>query len=122
MKKVGYKREEINRIAEKLKSMPDVLEKKEDLSKKEAIHILSKEITELKKRGYTLRQIAESLKGEGIDISTPTLKLYLRKKRPAKKTKEGSQVVSEVKEIPGVNDDEEQKKGNFNPNPDSEEI
>ncbi len=41
--------------------------------------MLAKEIVALQKRGYTLEQIAETLRGEGLAISTPTLKSYLQR-------------------------------------------
>lgn len=39
----------------------------------------------LQKNGYTLEQISQVLRGEGLDVATPTLKSYLLRARPASK-------------------------------------
>jgi hypothetical protein len=81
-----YTGEQLESIASRLKEKPPIEKKKQEHSKQEAVKILSKEIAALQKRGYTLDQISEMLKGEGLDIATPTLKNYLqRAKSPAKK-------------------------------------
>ena len=83
-----YTAEQIEAIATHLKAMPPVEKKKQEFSKQEAVKILIKEITLLQKRGYSLSQIADTLKGQGLDIASPTLKSYLqRAKSPAKSTK-----------------------------------
>ena len=41
----------------------------------------------MQKRGYTLEQIATSLKGEGLDISTYTLKSYMNNSKQGGKLK-----------------------------------
>ena len=79
--------EKVERIAEKLREMPEVDNKKRDVSKQEAVKILTKEIYDLRKRGYTLEQISETLKGEGLSIATPTLKNYLQRTKPLGKSK-----------------------------------
>ena len=81
--------EQIEAIAEKLRSMPPIDKSKQERTMQETIKILTKEIHLLQKRGYTLDHIAESLRGEGLDIATPTLKTYLHrtKGKTATKTK-----------------------------------
>ena len=80
-----YTTEQLEAIAAKLREMPPVENKKQEHSKQEAVRILSKEIAALQKRGYTLDQISETLRGEGLSIATPTLKSYLQRAKPAKK-------------------------------------
>ena len=80
-----YTTEQLEAIAAKLREMPPVENKKQEHSKQEAVRILSKEIATLQKRGYTLDQISETLRGEGLSIATPTLKSYLQRAKPAKK-------------------------------------
>jgi len=80
-----YTTEQLEAIAAKLRDMPPVEKKKQEHSKQEAVRILAKEITALQKRGYTLDQISETLRGEGLSIATPTLKSYLQRAKPAKK-------------------------------------
>jgi hypothetical protein len=74
-----YTTEQIEAIAAKLHDMPLVDKKKQEHSKQATIKMLAKEIHLLKKRGYTLDQISETLRGEGLDIATPTLKSYLQR-------------------------------------------
>ena len=77
--------EQLEAIAAKLREMPPVEKKKQEHSKQEAVRVLSKEIAALQKRGYTLDQISETLRGEGLSIATPTLKSYLQRAKPTKK-------------------------------------
>jgi hypothetical protein len=72
-----YTQEKLEKIADKLREMPEVKSKREH-SKQESVKILYKEIADMQKRGYTLEQIAEVLSGEGLQITTPTLKSYYR--------------------------------------------
>jgi hypothetical protein len=82
---MGYTAAQVEEIASKLRAMPVIEPPPKDLTKQEVVKMLAKEIKSLQKRGYTLAQIATSLKGEGLDISTPTLKSYLQRvKSPAK--------------------------------------
>jgi len=82
---VKYTTEQLDAIAAKLQKMPAV-EKKQEHNKQEAVKILKKEIVALQKRGYTLDQISEALRGEGFEISTPTLKSYLQRTKRARKS------------------------------------
>ncbi len=95
---MGYTAAQVEEIASKLRAMPIIEPPPKDLTKQEVVKMLAKEIKSLQKRGYTLEQIATSLKGEGLDISTPTLKSYLQRvKSPAKagaKSKADSSILS----------------------------
>lgn len=77
--------EELDSIAKKLREMPPVEKKKIVNTKQEAVKMLAKEILAMKKRGYSLDQISETLRGEGIAVATPTLKNYLQRAKPVKK-------------------------------------
>jgi methionine synthase II (cobalamin-independent) len=80
-----YTTEKLDGIAAKLREMPQVEKKKEEHTKQDAIKLLSKEIAIMQKRGYTLGQISEALRGEGLAITTPTLKSYLQRAKPPRK-------------------------------------
>ncbi len=80
-----YTTEQLEAIAAKLRDLPPVAKRIHEHSKKEAVALLAREITALQKRGYTLVQIAESLRGEGLDIATPTLKAYILSTKPKRK-------------------------------------
>jgi len=83
---MGYTIEQIETIAAKLRELPPIEKKKREVNKQSAIVLLAKEITALQKRGYTLDQIAETLRGEGLEITTPILKNALQRAKPKKKT------------------------------------
>ena len=77
-------------LAEKLRALPAIENKNRPISKAEEIKLLAGEIAALQERNYSLQQIAEFLTGEGLEISTATLKNYLQRskatsKRPPKK-------------------------------------
>lgn len=77
-------------LAEKLRALPPLENKNRPISKAEEIKLLATEIAALQERNYSLQQIAEFLTGDGLEISTATLKNYLQRsktsaKRPAKK-------------------------------------
>ena len=76
---MGYTVAQVEEIASKLRALPAIEPPPKDLTKSDVVKMLAKEIKSLQKRGYSLEQIASSLKGEGLDISTPTLKSYMQK-------------------------------------------
>lgn len=71
-------RAHIDQIAEKLRKMPPAPPAAAaTTTKQEAVKLLAGEIASLQRRGYTLEQITDSLRGEGLELTTPTLKSYL---------------------------------------------
>ena len=76
---MGYTVAQVEKIAGKLRALPTIEPPPKDLTKSDVVKMLAKEIKSLQKRGYSLEQISSSLKGEGLDISTPTLKSYMQK-------------------------------------------
>jgi hypothetical protein len=79
--------EDAEKLAEKLRLLPAVENKKKPLSKQEEVALLKGEIKALQERGYTLDMITQILNSDGLNISTPTLKSYLNKvKEPQRKT------------------------------------
>ena len=76
-----YTTEQIEEIAKKLRGLPPVEKKQQELSKFEAIKSLAKEIAAMQKKGYSFEQIADTLKGLNLDITTPTLKSYLQRSK-----------------------------------------
>ena len=71
----------IEKIQIKLRAMPTVEKREEEISRQESVKLLSKEIADMRKRGYTLEQISRCLNNEGLAVATPTLKSYLQKAR-----------------------------------------
>lgn len=111
-----YTTEQIESIAAKLREMPPV-EKKEH-SKQEAVRMLAKEIVSLQKRGYTIEQIADALRGNGLDISTPTLKNYLQRTTQARKKKD----TPPAPPRPANKGSSDASRATFTPKPDSDDI
>ena len=130
---MGYTVKQVEDIASKLRELPPIEPPPKDLSKSDVVKMLAKEIKSLQKRGYSLEQIATSLKGEGVDISTPTLKSYLQKSKPKSTRKETSNIlpastgISEVEspvtkvEVTG-NNKKASSKGGSVPRPDSVDL
>ena len=52
--------------------------------------LLAREIEGLQRRGYSLEQIAEMLKGGGLVVSTPTLKSYLSRAKATRERGKGA--------------------------------
>lgn len=77
-------RAQIQQISLKFKKMPPAPPAAVKTTKQEAVKFLANDIASLQRRGYTLEQITESLRDEGIDLSTPTLKSYLSRAKAAK--------------------------------------
>jgi methionine synthase II (cobalamin-independent) len=119
-----YTTGQLEAIAAKLRDMPPVEKKQQEHSKQEAVRILAKEIAALQKRGYTLDQIAETLRGEGLNIATPTLKSYLQRAKPARKAP--VQAPGDTPPAPrpaqAVKKHAETSKATFTPKPDSDDI
>lgn len=109
--------EKIEAIALKLRELPPIEKKKVEVSKQDAVRMLAKEIAAMQKRGYTLLQISEALRGEGLNIATPTLKTYLQKARPARKTS-----VTKANETPPSSKSANGGARSFTPQADSDEI
>lgn len=114
--------EQIEAIAAKLHEMPAVEKKDQKHSKQEAIKRLAKEINAMKKRGYTLDQIAETLRGEGLDIAIPTLKSYLQRAKGKAGKKAPAKVPAETPATGAVNSPVAAEANTFVPKPDSDEI
>jgi hypothetical protein len=134
---MGYSNEKLGAIAAKLKTMPAIEKKKQEHSKQDAVKVLAKEIAALQKRGYTLDQIAETLRGEGLDITTPTLKSYLQRikagknkgqKEPNNEPKKEAQKEQQNQMTPAnkkpddTGKSEPSAKVSFTPKPDSDDI
>ena len=134
---MGYSNEKLVAISAKLKTMPAIEKKKQEHSKQDAVKVLAKEITALQKRGYTLDQIAETLRGEGLDITTPTIKSYLQRIKAGKnkgqkepnnehkkeiQKEQQNRITPENKKTAGTDKSEQSAKVSLIPKPDSDDI
>lgn len=119
---MAYTTEQLEGIAARLRDLPPIEKKKQVHSKAEAVRFLAKEIAALQKRGYSLDQIAESLRREGLDIATPTLKSYLQRSKQARQvgtSKPKSQPKTDALKVQAP---VETARATFTPKADSEEI
>jgi len=59
------------------------------------LSLLAGELVALQQRGYTIEEVAESLRGRGLAITTPTLKNYLQraKSKTERRTKSGARTA-----------------------------
>lgn len=117
-----YTTEQLEAIAAKLREMPLIEKKKQEHSKQEAVKLLSKEIASMQKRGYTLDQISEALRGEGLAVATPTLKSYLQRAKPASKKPPVQAQEDTPPPRPAVKKSADASKATFTPKPDSSDI
>src|SRR6185503_19729967 len=76
-----YTLELAERLVENLRAMPPKAPSQRRLDKQALVKHLAEEIASLQQRGYTIEEVAESLRGHGLDITTPTLKNYLQRAR-----------------------------------------
>lgn len=76
---MDYTLENANRLVEELHAIPPKDPAKRKLDKQGIVRILANELVALQQRGYTLEEVAESLRGRGLSITTPTLKNYLQR-------------------------------------------
>ncbi|MEO8211629.1 MAG: protein mobC [Myxococcales bacterium] len=112
-----YTLESIERMSEKLRALPTISKPQQTVSKLDAVKKLAGDLGGLQKRGFTLEQIIDSLRGVGLEISTPTLRNYLQRakkqsrKRPKVKAGGGASApppaVSKEKPKPEGNRSEE---------------
>lgn len=117
-----YTTEQLETIAAKLREMPLIEKKKQEYSKQEAVKLLSKEIAAMQKRGYTLDQISEALRGEGLAVATPTLKSYLQRAKPASKKPPVQAQEDTPRPRPAIKKPSNTSKATFTPKPDSSDI
>ena len=93
---MSYTEDEIKEFSKKLKELP-AIKKQKNITKMEAVKLLKNDIIELRKRGYSVENISESMNGIGLDISIGTLKSYLARAKmvtkPAAKKKAQSQAT-----------------------------
>lgn len=93
---MSYTEDEIKEFSKKLKELP-AIKKQKNITKMEAVKFLKNDIIELRKRGYSVENISESMNGIGLDISIGTLKSYLARAKmvtkPAAKKKAQSQAT-----------------------------
>jgi hypothetical protein len=87
---MGLSRDQVEQLRSTLKAVPKAPAAGVDTTKQEAVKLLAREIEGLQRRGYSLEQIAEMLKGGGLVVSTPTLKSYLSRAKTTRERGKGA--------------------------------
>jgi hypothetical protein len=78
-----YTLETARRLAEELRAIPAKDPSQRRLDKQAMVRELAQELIALQQRGYTVEEVAESLRGRGFEITTPTLRNYLQRAKNA---------------------------------------
>ncbi|NNM93697.1 MAG: hypothetical protein HKL92_10180 [Candidatus Eremiobacteraeota bacterium] len=80
MPKQKYSLEKVQTFGDYLGKLPKKSREKKttDLGAADLVRTLRKEIRAAMARGYTVEEIVQAAKGQGFDLSTPTLKKYLK--------------------------------------------
>jgi len=74
-----YTLESARRLAEELRAIPPKDPAQRRLDKQAMVRELAQELIALQQRGYTIEEVAGSLRERGLEITTPTLKNYLQR-------------------------------------------
>lgn len=72
-----YPREKIEQLRERAKNAPDPAPSA-SVSGRELVQSLASELGQMLKRGYSVRELAEWLNREGVEVSAGTLGGYLK--------------------------------------------
>jgi hypothetical protein len=93
---IEYTVESANWLIGELRAIPPKDPAKRKLDKQRMVSLLAGELVALQQRGYTIEEVAESLRGRGLAITTPTLKNYLQraKSKTEKRAKSGARTAA----------------------------
>jgi len=64
--------------------MPPAPPAEANLTKQEAVRVLAPEIADLRRKGYKWDQIVASFRGDGLNLSTATMKSYLSRAKASR--------------------------------------
>jgi hypothetical protein len=116
-------RERVTAIAAALRQLPEREAGTRTVSKQETVKLLSKEIKALRQRGYSLRDIAEILSGQGVSFTPATLSNFLWRAGRSKKAKHEPAVPKEAKgDTPPARPAPHPSKATFTVRPDTPDI
>jgi hypothetical protein len=113
---------QVDGIATKLRQIPTIEKTQLVITKLDSIRMLTKEITLLRQRRYTLTQIAELLSNEGLEITDHMLTVYLAKIASSKSSKASKGENRKTKDTPEAARAVTHDKGSFRIAPDTEDI
>jgi hypothetical protein len=83
-------RAQVALMAEKARRMPPAPPAEANVTKQEAVRLLAPEIAGLQRQGYKLEQIVAGFRGDGLDLSTATMKSYLSRVKASRGRRRGA--------------------------------
>ena len=83
-------RAQVALMADKARRMPPAPPDEATVTKQEAVRLLATEIVGLQRKGYKLEQIVAAFRGDGLDLSTATMKSYLSRVKAARNRRRGA--------------------------------
>jgi hypothetical protein len=89
--------EHVDKVREVLRGLPDLDRARRVITRGEAVKMLKEELEDLRKRGYSMKEIAAVLTTNGIRIAKPTLTHYLRK--PGGRTVDAPSAAKKVRRL-----------------------
>ena len=87
---MAISRDQVEKLRALLRAAPQAPAGSVDTTKQQAVRLLAGEIQSLQRRGYTLEQVGEMLKGGGLVLTPPTLKSYLSRAKARRKLSRGT--------------------------------
>jgi hypothetical protein len=89
-------RAQVALMAEKARRMPPAPPAEANVTKQEAVRLLAREIAGLQRKGYKLEQIVAGFRGDGLDLSTATMKSYLSRAKASRSRRRGGPTQTPV--------------------------
>src|SRR5450432_3115452 len=83
-------RAQVALMAEKARRMPPAPPAEANVTKQEAVRLLARDIAGLQRKGYKLDHIVASFRGDGLDLSTATMKSYLSRAKASRSRRRGA--------------------------------
>jgi len=83
-------RAQVALMVEKARRMPPAPPAEANITKQAAVRILAPEIAGLRRKGYKLEQIVAGFRGDGLDLSTATMKSYLSRVKASRSRRRGA--------------------------------
>ena len=122
-----FRKDAVDSLQNTLNELPE--KTRDTMSARESVQYLSNEIQSALMRGYTLQEITEIMRDNGIELSAGTVRSYLtRRKRPARSLrmpKKQGRVVESSSELDGEKRESDQQaviRAKTSVRPDTEDL
>jgi hypothetical protein len=112
---MGHTVKQVEALRMTLSALPPIDDGERELSKRQAIAMLARDIRDLQRKGYTYEMIAQALSSNGLDMSVATLKSYITKANRTMKRGGGQRSQSNARK-PTIEVDKKNKSSPQEPN------